>query len=128
MEMILGALMGLIVGMAAGWLARRSEVSNLIDYFHHTQESYEDSIERWKNTLEGQAESARGERERLLHHLVTMRRAGFIPMADGDDSGELESWALTNEHETEVSEARKEGLPKTQQEEIRGIVEEGIRS
>lgn len=50
-------------------------------------------------------ERHRGERERFVQQIVSMRRAGFSPLGPGEGE-ELESWVLDNAHEAEVSQSR----------------------
>jgi hypothetical protein len=73
-------------------------------------------------------ETHRDERERLMHHLVTMRRAGFLPVAESDSEDGIESWVLDNAHEAEVSERRRQdGVSDGERDEIRGVMLDGIR-
>lgn len=116
------------LGMLFGFWLRGKEVGNWRSFLRETTEAQAQERQALVLAMEGQDEASRGERERLLHHLVTMRRTGFVPMAPGDDDGYLESWALTNEHEAEVSDQRQHGgVSAADRSEIAGVIEEGIR-
>jgi hypothetical protein len=60
-------------------------------------------LERDKKLLE---ELQQHERERFVQQLVSMRRAGFLPVETGGDE-ELGSWVLDDAHEAEVSASRR---------------------
>jgi hypothetical protein len=118
----------LFLGLHLGfWLGGR-EVRHWREFLRVVSESQAKERQSLVTAMESQSESSRGERERLLHHLVTMRQVGFVPMAEGDDGGDLESWALTDEHEAEVSDRRRNGgTSSAERSEIAQVIEDGLR-
>lgn len=105
-------LVAVICGMGLGWWFRGGEVSLLKIELSSLKEEFH---RVWTSSW--------AERERLVHHLVSMRKAGFVP-TEGEEV--LESWVLTDEHEAEVQAARR-GERNDDDPITRGVME-AVRS
>lgn len=104
------------LGVALGWTMRAYASTETMRLMRERFQESAGQNALLRETIESIVSSHREEREHLLHHLVSMRRLGFVPVDDGDDEGEG-SWTIDNAYEAEVSEARRK--QRASEDEVR---------
>lgn len=119
LEMIAGAFLGCL-GALFGYYLRTPEIAFLKGAYERQHQLLRHELETFKEILDSSQEY----RERLLRELLALRREGYTPPPSEEG---LESWVLSDAHEAEVSETRRNGgVSSAAREEFRGAIHEGI--